>query len=92
MRRADDVNVESMHRAVCCNLRANGFGIVSSEAVAGEQFLIATPNADAWKFFVADVRHQTARPGGWFLTRLEVQRVHDLSSKQRRHFRPVSAE
>jgi len=94
--RADDVNVESMYRAVCCNLRATGFGVVSSEAVAGEQFLIAIPNgtddADAWKFFVADVRHQTARPGGWFLTGLEVQQIHDLSSEQRRHFRPVSTE
>ena len=74
--------------AVTCDLRRQGIGVLVSKKVTAPRFLVAVADLDeVWRFFLADVRHQSARPGGWFQLGLDVVRVVDLESLQTAHFR-----
>jgi hypothetical protein len=88
---ADDVSMESPAHAVCCDLRAKGFGVLSATPITGDRFIVAIPNGtnddDSWKYFIAKACHQTPRPGGWHLLGLCIERLYEPSSAQSRQFR-----
>ncbi len=85
------VSMESPYHAVCCDLRAKGFGVLSPMPIPGDRFIVAIPNGtdddDSWKFFVAEMCHQTPRPGGWHLLGLQIERLFEPGSTQARQFR-----
>jgi len=85
------VSMDSPYHAVCCDLRAKGFGVLSPMPITGERFIVAIPNGtegdDSWKYFVANACHQTPRPGGWHMLGLCIERLFEPSSAQMRQFR-----
>jgi hypothetical protein len=94
--KADTLSLGTVQQAVCCDVRAEGFGVLSPVQVEGQALIVAVPNggeADAgWKFFVASCCHQTPRPGGWFLLGLQAERIYEPTSIQRQEFRAAIGE
>ncbi|MEO2031304.1 MAG: hypothetical protein ABGZ35_04380 [Planctomycetaceae bacterium] len=90
------MSLGTVQQAVCCDVRAEGFGVLSPVQVEGQALIVAVPNggeADAgWKFFVASCCHQTPRPGGWFLLGLQAERIYEPTSIQRQEFRAAIGE
>ena len=63
-----DLNLSSGVPAVTHNLRIEGFGVMTPVRLKHRHFVVAVPDEnDVWRFFRCDVRHNTARPGHWFL-------------------------
>ncbi len=89
----DQASRRNAQHAVCCDLRAEGVGVVTSEPLDGHAFLVGVPNGDescdSWKFFVATRCHQTQRPGQLFVLGLRVERVWELTSPQMQDLRQL---
>jgi hypothetical protein len=82
------VDTSDAQPAVTCDLRRQGIGILVSSEITAPRFLVAVADLDeVWRFFLAEVRHQSPRPGGWFQVGLDVIRIVDLESQQTAHFR-----
>ena len=92
----DAAALSSVQQAVCCDVRAEGFGVLTPVQIEGHKLIVAVPNggdADAsWKFFVASCCHQTPRPGGWFLLGLQVESIFEPTTVQLREFRAAIGE
>ena len=74
--------------AVTCDLRRQGIGVLVSSHVTAARFLVAVADLDdVWRFFLAEVRHQSQRPGGWFQVGLHVLTIVDLEPQQTSQFR-----
>ena len=51
-------------------------------------FVVAVPDEDdTWRFFRCDVRHNTQKPGNWFLLGLQVSQALVLEGGRRVQFR-----
>lgn len=91
---SEELSFARARLGVCTGLRANGFGVLSSNTIPGERFIIAVPNgaeSDAgWKFFTVNRRHNTPCPGGWHSMGLEVEHVFEPCDQQCREFADVS--
>lgn len=92
---ADSASMRDALQAVCCDLRAEGFGVLTPVEFSGDQFLVTIPNGgeteESWKYFVATCCHQTAQPGGWHRVGLRVEQVHDPTPTQMRELRDLMA-
>jgi len=92
----ETISLEHMRHIICCDLRANGFGVLSATPLDGSHFVLAVPNGaeteDSWKFFVVRGCHQSMCPGGWFRLGLHAERLIDPTSSQRIEFRTQWAD
>ena len=92
---ADSASMHDAQQAVCSDVRAEGFGVLTPVAFRGDEFLVTVPNGgeteDSWKFFVVTCCHQTSQPGGWHRVGLRVERIHDPTSTQMRELRELTA-
>lgn len=92
----DQISLSDVQQAVCCDLRAEGFGVLTPNAIEGQEFIVAVPNGgeveDSWKFFLATCCHTTPRPGGWHQLGLRVERVFEPSTIQTREFRSATGD
>lgn len=84
---AKDVDFSRGVPAVTHDLRAEGFGVLTPVQLKDEHFLVAALDDEVWSFFRCSVRHNSARPGGWFQLGLQVDRAIELDQQQRRAFR-----
>ena len=74
--------------AVTCDLRRQGIGVLVPSQSTATRFLVAVADLDeVWRFFLTDVRHQSARPGGWRQLGLDIVRTVELESLQMLRFR-----
>ena len=91
----DDVAFSDAKQAVCYDLRAEGFGVLTPDLLESQTFIVAIPNGtdcdDSWKFFIATCCHHTCRPGGWFLLGLLAERIYEPIALQTQQFRALTA-
>lgn len=93
---AETTSLSSVRQAVCCDVRAEGFGVLTPAMLAGAEFIVAVPNGGdvnaSWKFFVASSCHLTPRPGGWFLLGLQAERIYEPTRIQLQEFKSAIDE
>lgn len=83
-----DVSMKSAVPATTCDLRRNGFGVLTPAQLPAERFVVAVADLEnTWKFFIAEARHKSERPGGWHQLGLSVQRIWEPNSLQSMQFR-----
>jgi hypothetical protein len=74
--------------AITRDVRAEGFGVLTPVSLEGECFVVAVPDGEtSWRFFVAEMRHNTPLPGNWFQLGLRNERMLDPTENQSRQFR-----
>lgn len=73
--------------AVTHDIRPSGFGILTPVKIEEQHFVVAFPDENAWKFFSAEVCHNTPRPGHWYQLGLKIDRVVELDQSRRAEFR-----
>lgn len=79
--------------AVTCDLRRQGIGVLVPKHSTSTRLLVVVADLDeSWRFFLTEVRHQSARPGGWFQLGLDVIKIIDPESLQMSHFRNRRSE
>ncbi|MCA9013531.1 MAG: hypothetical protein KDB01_27460 [Planctomycetaceae bacterium] len=82
------VDTSCAQPAVTCDLRRQGIGVLVPAPITATRFLVAVADLDeVWRFFLAEVRHHSPRPGGWFQLGLDVLRIVDLEPQQSSGFR-----
>lgn len=85
--KAGDIDYSRGVPAVTHDLRSEGFGVMTPVRLAHEHFMIAAKDDDVWRFFRCHVRHNTAKPGGWYQLGVQVDRTLELDCKHRAAFR-----
>ena len=86
--KAADLNIASGVPAVTHDLRSDGFGVMTPVSLKHKHFFVAVPDeTDCWRFFKCDVRHNSVKPGNWYLLGLQVDVSILLDGKQRIRFR-----
>ena len=88
----EQVDLSSMVQAVSHDLRSEGLGILTPHQVEGSTFVIAIPDDEPqWRFFVAQLCHNSVRPGNWHHLGVHVVRVLEATAEQQRSFREMMA-
>lgn len=86
--RPDDADMNRAIPAATCDLRRHGIGVLTPAKLPSKRFIVAVADLEnAWKFFVAESRHQSDRPGGWHQLGLHIEKVWQPESLQIVHFR-----
>ena len=84
----DDADMNTAIPAVTCDLRRLGIGVLTPAKLPSKRFILAVADLEnVWRFFVADSRHQSDRPGGWYQLGLYVEKVWQPGSLQTVAFR-----
>jgi hypothetical protein len=85
---ADAADMKKAIPATTCDLRRNGIGVLTPARLGSKKFVVAVADLEnAWKFFVAETRHQSDRPGGWHQLGLHVEKIWQPGSMQIVQFR-----
>lgn len=86
--RPGDVSMKTAVPATTCDLRRNGIGVLTPAPPQARKFMVAVADLEnTWKFFIAESRHQSERPGGWNQLGLSIQKVWEPDSLQIMQFR-----
>lgn len=81
-------NLEQSIPGITSDGRRQGIGVLCRDRVAAERLLVAVPDKESvWRFFDCEVKHQTSRPGGWYLLGLHIDRIIDLDPAEVTQFR-----
>ena len=65
--------------AVTVDFRKMGVGVMLRTPLEGYRVIVSIPDKeDAWKFFECEVRHQSRRPGGWYLVGLQLTSIYEI--------------
>ena len=84
----DQADMNRAIPAATCDLRRNGIGVLTPARLQSKQFIVAVPDSEnTWKYFVAESRHQSDRPGGWHQLGLSIEKIWEPGSLQIMHFR-----
>lgn len=85
--RGNDFSVAGGVPAVTHDLRSQGFGIMTPVKLKHQNFIVAAPDEENWRFFRSSVAHNTRKQGGWYQLGLHVDRSIEMDSIQRGKFR-----
>ncbi len=69
----EELNISNGVPAVTYDLRSGGLGVMTPMFLNHKYFVVAVPDeADSWKFFRCEVRHNSIKPGNWYLLGMQV--------------------
>lgn len=91
------LNVDQGVPAVTHDLRSEGLGVMTPVCIDNKRFMVATPDeSERWRFFQTEVRHNTRKPGGWYMLGLQVTSLVEIDGDDaanfRRHISQVCSE
>lgn len=90
---AGEFNVEHGVPAVTHDIRSEGLGVMTPISLEQKRFVVATPDeSERWRFFQTDVRHNTRKPGGWYMLGLQVTKLVEIEGDQAIEFREHISE
>lgn len=81
-------NIKKGVPAVTHDIRSEGLGVMTPVRLNESRYVVATPDDETvWRFFEAEVRHNTRKPGGWYMLGLQVNSLVLPESDQMSEFR-----
>ena len=84
----DDAALDKAIPAATCDMRRHGIGILMPLELKTKALIVAVADKDSvWRFFIGDVRHQSARPGGWFQVGISIAEIWKPAQHQTVEFR-----
>jgi len=84
----DDAALDKAIHAATCDLRRHGIGVLLPLELKTKALIVAVADKDdVWRFFIGDVCHQSARPGGWSHVGITIDQVWEPAQRQTIEFR-----
>lgn len=85
---AHELNISCGVPAVTYDLRSGGLGVMTPMRLNFRHFVVAVPDEeDTWKFFRCEARHNSVKPGNWYLLGLQVDINLTIEGERRVEFK-----
>lgn len=81
-------DIEKGVPAVTHDIRSEGLGVMTPVRLHEDRYVVAIPDEGSlWRFFEADVRHNTRKPGSWYMLGMHINSLVLPESDQMIEFR-----
>jgi hypothetical protein len=89
---AGDVDWSNSIPAVTRDLRRSGLGLLLSYPLTHSRFLVAVADQEnTWRCFLANARHLSPLPGGWYQLGLTIESLQEITPRQAAQLRQFAA-